>query len=109
VNVWAVADGAGVVRAVDDRGVCVTYEADMYAVSATVASRRSTTSSRHPGRAIEGTVRFRKRGLVQCGCGSMRVALDGPHAPLVLLPGVVRDCLGSLWRKQPDGAWVRDA
>lgn len=103
MNVWAAADGAGVTRAVDDRGVCTTYDREWLQLATTVASRRSTTSSRHPGRAMVGTVVTSRRGLVRCVCGGMRTPFDGPHSPVVVSVGTVRDCTGKLWRRGADG------
>lgn len=45
-------------------------------------SHRSTTSSRRPGKAIEGTVSYRVRQIVKCPkCGGFRYDSPHPHAP----------------------------
>lgn len=60
-------------------------------------SHRSTTSSRRPGKAIEGTVHYEVRQVVQCpACGSMRFDLGGPHAPRLGKDGRQVDCIGRL-------------
>jgi hypothetical protein len=61
----------------------------------TAPSFRSTTSSRKPGRAIQGTVRVKLVGLVWCsaGCGHRRYASTSPHAPR-WKDGVLVDCRG---------------
>lgn len=65
-------------------------------------SHRSTTSSRRPGKAIEGTVHYEVRQVVPCpACGSMRLDLGGPHAPRYGKEGRVVDCVGRVvegWR-----------
>lgn len=58
-------------------------------------SHRSTTSSRRPGKAIEGTVHYEVLSIVRCeACGSMRYNLGGPHSPRYGDDGRVVDCLG---------------
>lgn len=63
-------------------------------------SFRSTTSSRRPGRAIEGTVVSLTRRVVVCPfCGSKRMDFDGMHAPRTTSEiGVVLDCINRVWR-----------
>lgn len=63
-------------------------------------SHRSTTSSRRPGRAIEGTVVSFTRRIVVCAlCLRKRMDFDGPHSLLNTdVQGVQRDCIGRLWR-----------
>lgn len=52
------------------------------AAPTTGVSHRSTTSSRHPGRAIEGNVHYRISEIVRCvDCGGMRRSSTNPHAP----------------------------
>lgn len=62
----------------------------------TVASHRSTTSSRHPGVQFKGTVRHQLLELQPCECGGVRPGA-GPHSPhWVRRPsGTVQvDCMG---------------
>lgn len=78
----------------------VTFETDWRRAlrSDVTASHRSTTSSRRPGAAIEGTVWRPTRQLVTCDkCHRPRIDLGGPHAPLSVSHGVKRDCVGDLW------------
>lgn len=61
-----------------------------------VASHRSTTSSRHPGRAMTGTVWFHS-ALIRCpDCGApvMDTVQAGQHAPS-WRAGVLRNCVGT--------------
>jgi len=56
-------------------------------------SRRSTTSSRLPGKAIEGTVWVLKTKLVRCAdCG--RLWLGGEHHAMHWRQGVLVNCVG---------------
>lgn len=73
----------------------ITWVADWDNVlpAQTVSSRRSTTSSRHPGRQFEGVVHACIAQLVACAkCGTLRRG-RGPHAPR-WRDGVVVDCAG---------------
>jgi hypothetical protein len=64
-------------------------------LSTPVVSHRLTTSSRHPGKAIQGSVRFEASGIVKCpDCGFMRMRSLHPHATRYDAQGVVRDCAG---------------
>lgn len=57
-------------------------------------SHRSTTSSRRPGKAIEGMVHYDVRQVVRCpDCGFMRFEFGGPHAPRWQCDRQV-DCVG---------------
>lgn len=62
-------------------------------------SHRSTTSSRHPGRAIEGSVSYALARIGRCeSCGFMRRLSTHPHAPHWTLRGgrhVQVDCAGN--------------
>lgn len=59
---------------------------------------RSTTSSRRPGKRIEGVVVSRGEGVEVCEvCGELRFALGGVHAPRIVRAGgrfAVVDCSG---------------
>lgn len=59
---------------------------------------RSTTSSRKPGRKIEGVVVSAGQGVATCpDCGGLRFALGGVHAPRIVRAGgrfAVVDCAG---------------
>lgn len=56
-------------------------------------SQRSTTSSRLPGKAIEGTIWSKRAQVIACrDCGHPRRDLGGPHAPR-FLGGVMVDCM----------------
>lgn len=71
-------------------------DADDAAEAAAVVrlSHRNTTSSRRPGRAIEGTVRTTAPRLVKClDCGHHRYNLGGAHSPH-WRDGVLVDCVG---------------
>lgn len=61
-------------------------------------SRRATTSSRHPGRVFEGTVKYRIGHVVKCeSCGNYRRAGFGAHGVLWAVRDGVRvlvDCIG---------------
>lgn len=58
-------------------------------------SHRSTTSSRLPGRRIEGVVSYRIARLVEClNCGGLRRISAGPHAPRYV-DGRLVDCRGT--------------
>lgn len=58
-------------------------------------SHRSTTSSRRPGKAIEGTVSYEVGSIVRCpDCGFMRRAHPGPHAPRLTADNRRVDCAG---------------
>lgn len=60
-----------------------------------VHSQRSTTSSRLPGKSIEGTVHRDAHRVVDCtGCGGKRFESSHPHAPR-WLAGVLVDCTGA--------------
>lgn len=86
--------GAGTL--VDGKPVRVTFTAEQRSAEL-VASFRSTTSSRKPGAAIEGTVWRRKRQLIACSkCHRLRVDLGGPHAPQAHPDGSVTDCMGDV-------------
>jgi hypothetical protein len=57
-----------------------TREAEPESREKLMHSFRSTTSSRRPGRAIEGTVVTMQRSIVTCPhCGGKRMDYDGPH------------------------------
>lgn len=59
-------------------------------------SHRSTTSSRLPGRVLEGTVSYEVHQVVRCpNCGFMRRDLGGPHAPRLNARLELVDCGGS--------------
>lgn len=64
----------------------------------TGVSHRSTTSSRYPGRAIEGSVHYELVRMVPCAdCGVMRRASPYPHAPRWVFQGsewLQVDCVG---------------
>lgn len=87
----------------EDDGLVITLDFTAGAVAPArdhlSLSHRSTTSSRRPGRAIEGTVRSFTRRLISCEhCGKSRLDYDGPHSPQVVMPlGHVRDCIGRIW------------
>lgn len=77
-----------------------TREAEATSRETLTHSFRSTTSSRRPGRAIEGTVVTFQRRLITCPhCGGKRMDYDGPHGLLnTTTEGVQRDCIGRLYR-----------
>ena len=57
-------------------------------------SHRSTTSSRRPGKAIEGSVHYEIKSVVVCPtCNGLRRMSSGPHAPH-WHNGVMVDCIG---------------
>lgn len=65
-------------------------------------SHRSTTSSRLPGKAIEGSVAYGIARIVAClDCGTLRRDLGGPHAPRFNHQGQLVDCAGRLLRGAP--------
>lgn len=61
-------------------------------------SRRSTTSSRLPGREIVGTVAYHLAGVVPCeACGHLRRASAHPHSVTIQRRGdrfMRVDCIG---------------
>jgi hypothetical protein len=62
-------------------------------------SFRSTTSSRKPGAAIQGTVVTNTRRVVTChDCKGKRIDFDSPHALVDVREGLKRDCAGRLYR-----------
>lgn len=95
-------DGAGVKRAVDEHGTSWTFQQARRFFGVDV---RKTSSSRKPGKSIEGTVDHSNgQKLVDCeACGRKRQGSAGPHAPIVVSDGVVRDCVGRQWTKTPAG------
>ncbi|PZR07064.1 MAG: hypothetical protein DI536_28830 [Archangium gephyra] len=57
-------------------------------------SHRTTSSSRRPGKAIEGTVNYAVRSIVRCpDCGGWRYDSPHPHSPH-WRNGVQVDCIG---------------
>lgn len=87
-----------------DEGVVIvldfTHEATPASRETLVHSFRSTTSSRRPGRAIEGTVVCYQRRVVICPfCHGQRMDYDEPHGLLNTNEvGVQRDCIGRRYR-----------
>ena len=72
----------------------------------TGVSHRSTTSSRFPGRAIEGSVTYVLERIVPCpDCGVMRRASPYPHAPRWVRADVGTwrqvDCVGRVLTNEP--------
>lgn len=62
--------------------------------STLVASQRSTTSSRHPGRVFRGAVYVDVRPVEVCqSCGGSRRVGSGAHAPR-MAGGRLVDCVG---------------
>lgn len=71
------------------------HEWDRITVPEVGHSQRSTTSSRHPGVAIRGTIAYRLTPYVTCeACGRLRRAGPWPHAPRYLTDGRKIDCAG---------------
>lgn len=69
-------------------------EWDALGVSSSAVSHRATTSSRLPGKTLEGSVRIELTGIAPCvDCGTMRHVSRWPHAPR-WLAGRLVDCVG---------------
>jgi hypothetical protein len=67
--------------------------------AALIHSARDTTSSRYPGAHFEKTIATYTRRLVQCPhCKGYRLDFNEPHAPQTVGDGVLRDCIGRLWK-----------
>lgn len=65
-------------------------------------SHRATTSSRLPGRVLEGSVSYDISRVIPCpDCGTLRRDLGGPHAPHFNHQGRLVDCAGRLLRGAP--------
>jgi hypothetical protein len=63
-----------------------------------VASQRSTTSSKTPGKKNRGVIYSRRRPLVDClKCGRKTMDFGEPHAPQ-FRDGRLVDCVGAVLR-----------
>lgn len=91
-------DGAGVRRAVSSDGIkwCGAREHAGYSLAGQMKWRGVALSHRHQ----------QTRAAACLWCGATRLGTEGPHAPLLAGDGLVRDCVGALWRKT-DGGYVR--